>query len=289
MKIKAQSAAKINLALNIKGKRKDNYHEVDMIMQSIGLYDTISVEENTKTLNIQVTCNKNIDCKIEENTAHKACLEFLKYTKISCGVSVEIEKKIPIKAGLAGGSSNAAAVIISLNEIFKTKLSMSEMEYIASKVGADVVFCLSGGTKRAKGIGTDLSCVSSLPDCFVVLVKPDFDISTKNAYSLYHTFGMKSEKNTETMVELLEKEDLKSISRYLFNDFECLAQNKIVDNIKKKLLGSGALGACMSGSGPTVYGVFSDELFAENSKRQLEGEFEDVYVVKPISFGVKIF
>ena len=183
MEIKVKAPAKINLYLNILNKRQDGYHNVNMIMQSVSLYDTVTVTQTNEN-RINISSNFDFSGEKTNNTAYIAAAEFFKCTGIkSSGININLEKKIPLCAGLAGGSTDAAGVLLALNSIFKTNLSRCDLANIGKKVGADVPFCIFGGTMISKGTGTLLSSLPYMPDCFIVLVKPKILISTQRAYA----------------------------------------------------------------------------------------------------------
>ena len=291
MQIRARAPAKINLALSIKGKLKDGYHEVDMIMQTVDLFDIVTIKKNNLNYkSIKINCNKDLKCKDKENIVFKASEAFFNYTGINNpGIIIEIEKHIPLFAGLAGGSSDGAAAIVCLNEMFKTGLSKEQMENIGAKVGADIPFCIEGGTARAVGIGVELQRIDDFPDCGIVIIKPECNISTKEAYKKFDDLGIRCEKSIETMINFINRKDIMEISNYLFNDFESLIDNLEIEKAQKALLLNNPLGVCMSGSGPSVYGIFRSFYLAEICKENLKKVFKEVYACRPIFSGAKIF
>ena len=255
MKSKAtvNAYAKINLMLDINYKRTDNYHDLFMIMQSVGIYDTVTVEK-IKGRNIEISCNIDDIPLNEKNIAHKAATAFFKANKIrNTGIHIDIVKRIPHAAGLAGGSADGAAVIVALNQIYETCLSDDELCDIGVKIGADVPFCIKGGTLLSQGIGEVLSMVKPLRRCYILLAKPDCSVNTGMAYSQFDEFGKTHTPDQLGMLKAIQSRDLKDISSRLENVFEQFieVQNRI--NIKEIMRNNNALGTCMSGSGPTIF------------------------------------
>lgn len=288
MKVTVDAPAKINLTLDILGKRHDNYHFVKMIMQSVNLFDNVTVckEDNE---NIEISCtNENVPCD-ERNTAYKAVQKFFEHTGIkNTGISIKIKKSIPVEAGLAGGSTDAAAVLVALNELFETELKKDELATIGAEVGADVPFCLYGGTMTAEGIGTILTPLPDMPSCYIVLVKPNISVSTKLAYEKADSSEFIENKNTEKVISGICDSNVPYIAKYLFNKFEEILDIDSVNDIREIFAQCGALGSCMSGSGPTVFGIFQDKSTAEGCIKVLEGEYDDVFLCRPIEYGCKI-
>lgn len=288
MLVKAIAPAKINLGLSIKGKREDNYHNIDTIMQSVSLCDTVAVKDSSGG-GISVACKKAIGCPAEENIAYKVAEQFFDYTGIvNPGILIEIEKHIPIRAGLAGGSSDGAAVLRCLDKMFNTGLSETAMHNIGAKVGADIPFCISGGTARAYGTGIHLDKIKNLLDYTIVIVKPNCDVSTKKAYEMYDILGSKSTKNIDNMVDLINMQDIHSVADYLFNDFQNFIDNTEIKRVKAAIKKCNPLGLCMSGSGPSVFAMFNTTYDAQLCADTLRRDYTHVYVCKPIVYGAKI-
>ena len=283
MKAKVHVPAKINLALDILSRRDDGYHFVEMIMQSVDLYDTITVDINAKK-NIELSSNVNITDNIEKNTAYMAAKQFFKDTKIeNPGVKIIIKKKIPMQAGLAGGSADAAGVILALNKLFNTQLTQDRMFEIGEKIGADVPFCIGGGTMFSEGIGTILEPIPDLPECYIVLSKPPIGVSTKEAYEKSDISEYIGTIKVKETVDAVCSGDLIKISSVLFNRFEHVMNLQEVNNIKKIMQDMGALNACMSGSGPTVFGIFNSLFKAEYSFLRLKKQYDETFLCKPVS------
>ena len=287
MKAEYKAAAKINLMLDILTTLENGYHSLFMIMQSVGLYDTVSVE-STDDGRISISCSeKKLPCD-KSNIAYKAAEAFFDYTKITNkGIKIHIEKNIPFAAGMAGGSADGAAVIAALNDIYSAGLSQKELCAVGVKVGADVPFCLTGGTCLAQNIGEVLSPLTDLPDCHIVLAKPERGVSTKEAYAAFDTAQNIRHLDTCGMLFAASKGDLNEICRRTKNVFEQLIEVPERVPIKSVLNRYGALAACMSGSGPTVFGIFDDESKAECAVKSLRSFINQVYLVKPVKSGLE--
>ena len=278
----AHSYAKINLTLDVLSKRPDGYHNVEMIMQTVSLYDLILVDKTEK--NISISTNLKYLPVNEKNIAYKAALEFFKYTCIKAGCKIMIHKNIPVAAGLAGGSGNAAAVLCSLDKLYNTNLSSDELMDIASKLGADVPYCIMGGTALATGIGEILTPLPSIPKCNILMVKPPISVSTAAIYEAIDTAEIDKRPNTNAMIDALAQKDLNSVAQKLSNVMGNVTEtmHPIVKGIRRKMLMNGALGAVMSGSGPTVFGIFPDYETAKKSHDSFYYQFKEVYLVSAI-------
>lgn len=287
MKTTYKAYAKINLMLDILAKLDNGYHSLFMLMQSVGLFDIVSVEKTEKS-DITITCSqKEIPCD-DSNIAYKAAMSFFDFTKIKpCGLDIKIEKHIPFAAGMAGGSADGAAVIAAMNDIFKTSLSSQELCRIGVKVGADVPFCLTGGTMLSQNIGEILSPLPSLKDCFIVLAKPDRGVSTKEAYSAFDTAVNIRHLDTCGMLYAASNGDFDGICKRCKNVFEQLIEVPERVPIKSVLNRNGALASCMSGSGPTVYGIFDDESKARNAVNELQSICNECYLTTPVNSGLQ--
>ena len=277
--------AKLNLFLDITGKRNDGYHIVNMIMQSVSLFDEVTVTKESGN-DITISCtDKTIPCD-STNTVYIAAQKFFEYAEMSpTGLSIKIKKRIPSQAGMAGGSTDAAAVLIAMNEIFDTDYSQVELAEIAADVGADVPFCIFGGTMTATGIGTILSPLPDIPDCFIVIVKPEINISTKEAYEKSDKVGYDECKNSETMADCICNGSLEGIGKNMYNKFEEVVDISEIKGIKNCMKKFGALGACLTGSGSAVFGIFAEKSDADDCICQLETVYSDIYLVHPTSEG----
>lgn len=278
-----RAAAKINLAIDVLRKRPDGYHDVSMIMQSVALYDTITVRALKGE--IRVTCNIDKIPVDKGNIVYKAA-EFLK-TKYNVkeGVLINIDKTIPIAAGLAGGSADAALTLKLLNKAWNLRLSKSEILEAGKKLGSDVPFCIEGGTALAEGLGEKLTHISGIPDCFILLAKPELCISTKEVYEGLNLADIKERPDIKEMIKCIDEKDLEGIAANMCNVLETVTVKKCpkIEDLKEKLVEYGALGSMMSGSGPTVFGIFKDTSSASNAYDHIKGMVTEVFLVKTIN------
>ena len=278
--------AKINLGLDVVRKREDGYHEVRMIMQTIRMYDSIELTHRIKP-GIQVMTNLRYLPVNEDNLVYRAAKLLMDEFQIREGVLIRLEKFIPVAAGMAGGSADGAAVIAALNDIFSAGLTLKELCAVGVKVGADVPFCLTGGTCVAQNIGEILSPLPDLTDCRIVLAKAERGVSTKEAYAAFDTTQNIRHLDTCGMLYAASQGDLYEMCRRCKNIFEQLIEVPERVPIKSVLNRYGALAACMSGSGPTVYGIFDDESKAECAAESLKSIVKQVYVTKPVKSGLE--
>ena len=286
MKVTYDAAAKINLMLDILARLDNGYHSLFMLMQSVDLYDTVTVEtDGTGTISI-TSDEEGIPCD-NRNIAYKAAEAFFAYTGLKNeGIKIHLEKRIPFEAGMAGGSADGAAVIAALNDIYDTKLSQQELCRIGLKVGADVPFCLTGGTCLAQNVGEILSPLPALDDCYIVLAKPERGVSTKEAFAAFDTAEYVRHLDTCGMLYAASTGDLYEICKRTKNVFEQLIEVPERVQIKSTLNRHGALAACMSGSGPTVYGIFDDESKAQSAADALKTIVKNIYITKPVKSGL---
>lgn len=286
-KIKVKAYAKINLSLDVLGKRKDGYHEISTVMQSIDLADILEFE---KSEIVKVFCSGHRVPEGEDNLIVKV-INFLKEKyQIEEGVLVRLDKKIPLAAGLAGGSADAAATIVALDKLWNLNMSTDEKKEIALKVGADVPFCLEGGTKLAKGIGEIFEDLN-VPHMNLLLVKPDIEIFTKKIYDKWDRLNFKSHHATCSVVQAIQEGNIYKIAENIKNDLELVTSREceVINQIKEELLKKGALGCAMSGSGPTVYGIFDDLQKLIKAYKDLEGIYSFVFFSKTIDKGLELY
>lgn len=257
--------AKINLTLDVLGKRPDGYHELSMVMQSVSLADTVILRE-TAEKEFSLTTNLGFLPGADKNIAAVAARVFAAHTGVSLdGLEIELQKRIPVCAGTAGGSSDGAAVLRGLNDWFSTGLSLEELARMGEEVGSDVPYCVLGCTALAQGRGEKLTRLPALPACFIVLCKPAFPISTPELFHRIDEVKLHFHPDTPGVLQALEQGDLTGVSRRMFNVFEEVLpapRQAVIQEIKNTLLSHGALGACMSGTGPTVFGIFDQEAAA---------------------------
>ena len=258
-KIILKARAKINLSLDVLKKRQDGYHEVRMIMQTLALHDQVTIEEKKSIITIE--CDNAKIPSGEENIAFKAARLVLNKFGINSGVAIKINKKIPVSAGLAGGSSNASAVIKGLNKLFDINMSEKEMMDLGKQIGADVPYCIKGGTALAEGIGEIIKELKQLPYIPVLLIKPNISISTIWAYQNIDVDKILKRPDTKQLVKAINDRNINYLAKNMKNVFEEVATKKyeIINEIKHKLMLNGAVGSMMSGSGPSVFGIFKDD------------------------------
>jgi 4-diphosphocytidyl-2-C-methyl-D-erythritol kinase len=275
-----KAPAKINLALDVLSKRPNGYHDVAMIMQTIALYDTISVRSGFE--GIKLTSDSSIIPTDETNIAYKAALYLTTKYNVKRGVHIHIEKRIPVAAGLAGGSTDAAAVLKLLNKAWDLKLTKVELMDAGSKLGADIPFCIQGGTCLAEGLGEKLTVIKSIPDCWILLAKPDVGVSTRDVYQGLKLKQIEERPNIPAMLQAIENQNLREINRYMGNVLETVTtkMHPIIIELKQKLIENGAIGSLMSGSGPTVFGIFEDMTTAYSAYDNIKTLVNEVFVVK---------
>lgn len=266
--------AKVNLFLDITGILPDGYHSLNTVMQQIALCDkvTVSFEKGPESF-IEISCdNPDIPCD-ERNIAFKAADLFMKKADTKGRVNVAIEKHIPVMAGLGGSSTDGAAVLKGLNAVLGKPFSEGELEEMGVKLGADVPFCIRGGTALCKGIGEKMTEIKAAEQCSFVIVKPDFSCSTAEAYRLYDRKPPKSLGEPLEMISALKKCDFRTVGKRLYNVFEVLYGDPRIDRIKSELISRGAVGAALSGSGSAVFGVFEDKDAAVRAAQELSYPF----------------
>jgi 4-diphosphocytidyl-2-C-methyl-D-erythritol kinase len=275
--------AKINLALAITGRRPDGYHELQSVMQSLELHDRVTVTETES--GIECFCG---ELSGPDNLAYRAAKLFLDRVNSGKGVQIEIEKQIPVQAGLAGGSSDAAAALRALNLLFGEPCSMAELRQIAARIGADVAFCLEGGTQWAAGVGEHLERLPACPRMNVILIKPQAGIDTGTAYRVFDEVGEFTRLDDQVWKEALQAGNIQEIAMLLSNDLE-QASMKILTEIalvKEAIAGEkGCLGALMSGSGSAVFGIMETREHAEKIAIQFREKGYDVWVTTTIEGG----
>jgi len=289
MHLSADAYAKINLTLDILEKREDGYHLLKMIMQSVSLSDRVTVRTED-TGRISLACSMDgVPCD-ESNTASRAARAFFESTGLeNRGLSIKIKKRIPFGAGLGGGSADAAAVIRILDVLYETKLSDHVLLEIGEKVGADVPFCLTGGTMLAEGIGNILLPLPDLEDGFFVIVKPAAHSATDAAYRRWDELESTAHPDTEKAAEAIFEHNLQHLGEQIGNVFEEVVEGEEKrEEIKRMMREHGALGASLSGSGSAVFGFFEHKSDAEDCKKALEEHFEEVFLCRPESKGVAL-
>jgi len=278
-----KSFAKINLSIDVVGEREDGYHEVRMIMQSIGLYDVINL--NKRNSGIKLYCkDPYVPCD-DRNIVYKALDLIRKKYDVPYGMEIDIDKKIPVAAGLAGGSTNGASAIIGANEIWNLNMSYDDMLSVAKQVGADVSFCIKGGTALAEGIGEKITELPSLGNTYIVLASPNISVSTKEVYNNLKMDEIVARPDIDRMVKAINEGNIKYIGGNMINVLETVTIRKypIIQEIKRIMVEFGALGSIMSGSGPSVFGLFAHKEGAEKCHNRLIDYMKNVYIVETVS------
>ena len=257
--MRLRALAKINLGLDILRKREDGYHEVRMIMQTIQMYDVLKMKK-VKKPGISLSVNYPYIPSDERNLVYKAAKLLMDEFQVKEGVDICLEKFIPVAAGMAGGSSDAAAAMVGINRLFKLGLSERELMDRAVNIGADVPYCIMRGTALAEGIGEKLTRIAQIPDCFVLIGKPGLSVSTKMAYESLQLDKISSHPDIDGMIRDIENGDLLTMTEKMGNVFEpgIIEKYPVIGEIKDLMEDNGALKAMMSGSGPTVFGIFDD-------------------------------
>lgn len=268
--ITLKALAKINLGLDVLGRRENGYHDVRMVMQTIYLYDNVTMEK-TEEAGIQLECNLFYLPVDETNIAYKAAKLLMDEFDIKEGVRIVLDKHIPVAAGLAGGSANAAAVLVGMNRLFSLGLSQEDLMKRGVTLGADVPYCVMRGTVLAEGIGEILTPLSPLPKCYVLIAKPGISVSTKTVYEKLDSQEITEHPDIDGIIEGLDKQDIYKVASSMGNLLEnvTIGDYPIIEEIKEVMKENGALNAMMSGSGPTVFGIFDDRSKAKQAQQKI--------------------
>lgn len=279
--ITEKAYAKINLTLDVTGRRPDGYHDMLMVMQTVTLCDDVTVELiDGKSY---AECNLSFVPCDERNLAVLAANKFFAAAGMeSIGAKITLDKRIPVGAGMAGGSSNAAAVLRALNTLAGEKFTREELEVLAAEVGSDVAFCVSGGTQLASGRGEILKPLTPMPDCSIVICKPEFSISTPELFRKLDSVKLRCHPDTQGICEALDEGDLLKLSRRMYNVFEDVPDRRFstISQIKCTMLDCGAMGSIMTGTGSAVFGIYDDERAAQKAVDALKKEFRLSYLAK---------
>lgn len=275
-KIELKAYGKINIGLDVIRKREDGYHDLDMIMQTVGVYDDviISREDGTQTYEIEVSTDADILPNDKGNLAFMAAKVLMEAYDIKSKVKIHINKRIPIAGGMAGGSADCAAVLRGVNKLFQLGLTDEQLQEYGVKLGADVPYCIVGGTKRAQGIGEILTDLPTPPKCYVIIAKPDAFVSTKFVYSHIRPVQIENHPDIDGIIESIKAGDLYGMCEKIANVMEdvTIPEYPIIQKVKDILKSNGAVNALMSGSGPTVFGIYDDEEKAKQSMDALSGK-----------------
>lgn len=268
--VERKAYAKINLGLDVIRRREDGYHEVKMIMQTVDIWDRLTFTRKSEA-GIELSVG-GVDLPVgEDNLIYKAARLVLAQAGIDGGVAISLQKNIPIAAGMAGGSTDAAAVFHGLNELFSLSMSMEDMMKLGVKIGADVPYCIMGGTALSEGIGEILTPLPAPPECILVIAKPDINVSTKFVYENLHADRLTKHPDIDGMAEAIRQGSLDGITKRMGNVLETVTVGEypIIDKIKGLMRAKGAVNALMSGSGPTVFGIFTDRSLALMAAEQI--------------------
>lgn len=276
--VRVRAHGKINLGLDVIRKREDGYHDVRMIMQQVGLYDGIDI----KRLGLCTDGNRYIDIETnlrylpvnENNLAYKAAALLMDEFDIQESIHIKIKKLIPVSAGMAGGSSDAAAVMKGLNRMFGLRLSKKELMERGVKLGADVPYCIMGGTALAEGIGDILTPIKDMPPCYIILAKPGINVSTKMVYTELHAEKIENHPDIDGLIQSIQDGDLYGMAGKMGNVLEDVTEKMfpVISEIKETMLSLGAVNSMMSGSGPTVFGIFDDKEKAKHAYDALKAD-----------------
>ncbi len=271
-KLTLKAYAKINLGLDVVRRLENGYHEVKMVMQTVGIHDTLTFEKTDR--DILITTDSGELPTDENNLIYKAAKLLLEACWVQGGVKIHLTKEIPIAAGMAGGSTDAAATFKGINELYQLGCTQQELMELGVRVGADVPYCIMGGTALAEGIGEVLTPLAAPPECRVLVAKPDINVSTKYVYEHLDASGVAKHPDIDGMVEAIRNGDLQGITDRMENVLETVTveAHPIISTIKERMLELGAGSSLMSGSGPTVFGIFTDEKKAREAYEALKGE-----------------
>lgn len=295
-KLSTLAHAKVNLSLDILSKMDDGYHELKTVMQTVSLADEVTVEcisdpdgsPSAKPGTVSVSTGLSYIPNDQRNIAAKAADVFFRHTGISLGgtarIGIQIKKNIPVCAGLGGGSADAACVLRILDKMFETSLGRAALEELGGTVGADVPFCISGGTKLAGGRGEILTDLPPLPKCFVLICKPPFSCSTPELFGRVICSKIRERPDTEGLLKAINAHDIGGIARRMYNVFEdILPKGKSdIESIKGIMIEHGALGAVMTGSGSSVFGIFDNEAYAREAHKALSGTYSECFLAETI-------
>lgn len=278
--------AKVNLALDVLRRREDGYHDVCMIMQNLSLYDTLTFTvEEADTLTITLACDKAFVSCDARNLIYKAIALMGETYHLTGHVHVELVKRIPVEAGMAGGSTDCAAAFHAMRELYGLDVSDQELMKLGVKLGADVPYCIMAKTALSEGIGEVLTEVAPLPDCFVVVAKPTISVSTKMVYENLHANELQHHPDVAGMVDALKQGDLSGVASRMENVLETVTTKLYpqIEEIKQTMKESGAENAIMSGSGPTVFGLYTEKATAEQAAEKIRQQYglSEVYVTQP--------
>ena len=281
--IRLKARAKINLGLDVLGKREDGYHEVRMVMQTIGIYDRLILTKIPEE-EIRITSNLAFLPVNENNLIYKAIKLLKDEYHFPGGVSVDLNKFIPVAAGMAGGSTDAASTMFGVNRLFGLNLSMGKMMELGVRLGADVPYCVMRGTALAEGIGEKLTRITPVPHMWILIAKPQINVSTRLVYEQLDMGGIQKHPDIDGIIRAIEAQDVVRIAQSMGNVLEnvTVPLYPVIETIKQDMLSHGAVNAMMSGSGPTVFGIFPDEqtTLACQAFLKKKGDARQVYITE---------
>ncbi len=286
--VEKKAYAKINLGLDVLRRREDGYHEVKMIMQTVDIWDKLTFCISSEP-GIELAVGDAALPAGKDNLIYRAAELLIKEKNIKKGVKITLEKNIPVAAGMAGGSTDAAAVFHGLNELFALSMSLEDMKKLGVKIGADVPYCMMGGTAISEGIGEILTPLPAPPACILVVAKPDIDVSTKFVYENLHAERLKVHPDIDGMIKAIKTGDLSGITERMANVLETVTirEYPVIDKIKEQMKTEGAENALMSGSGPTVFGIFAEREAAQKAADQIRRQelAQQVFVTRFYNAG----
>lgn len=287
MQVTVKAPAKINLALDIVGVDERGYHLMNMLMQTIDLYDFVTLIKRDDT-QIWLSCNRaDIPCN-NSNICDRCAQLFFAKTGIKGGVDIHIEKNIPQQAGMAGGSTDGAATLVGLNRLFQTNLTLETLCQWGAEVGADIPFCLIGGTAKVTGFGEKILPIAAFPDCSIVVAKPRSGISTQRAFAEFDRAGTPPQLDLEQIISLIEAKDLVGVCSEFYNALETVCNLPDLPVIKNSMRSFGAKGTLMTGSGSAIFGVFTDRSRAYNCEQKLRQKYHETFLCRPVTQGACI-
>lgn len=281
--IRLKARAKINLGLDVIGRRENGYHDVRMVMQTVGLYDRIIMTRIPEE-EIRIKTNIGFLPVNENNLVYKAIMLMKSKYKLDGGIEVDLNKFIPVAAGMAGGSSDAASALFGMNRLYELNLPIGELMNIGVEIGADVPYCIMRGTALAEGIGEKLTRLPDMPFCHILIAKPPVNVSTKLVYENLDSTQIKSHPDIDGIIEAIKLKDVALVASRMGNVLESVTVPlyPVIDSIKRDMIEHGAINAMMSGSGPTVFGIFPDEqsMIACQQFLRQKGEARQVYTTE---------
>jgi 4-diphosphocytidyl-2-C-methyl-D-erythritol kinase len=280
MKLKAYG--KINISLDVVGKREDGYHLLRMIMQTVDIYDELFFEKCEE--GIYISCDKAFVPTDKRNLVYKAIELFNNNYQLCGGVKVHIVKNIPVEAGMAGGSTDAAAALRAMRDLYKPEVSDEELMKLGVKIGADVPYCILGGTALCEGIGEVITALKPFKDKLLVVVKPNFGVSTVGTYKAFDINSIKAHPETEKLIVAMDNDEIRYVAENMMNLLELVTikNHSEIQDIKEFMTNNGSIGSMMSGSGPTVFGFFEDMLTAQKCYEKLKESYKEVFITRTI-------